>query len=86
MYGSNSAAPIWSNLTARAGLGGEVDGVLATHVIFPAAKVVKIPDHLSWSEASILPCAGLTSWSALHPEGFQLAGRTILVQGEKVIG
>lgn len=65
----------------REWLGGEVDGVLATHCVFPEAKVVKIPSNLSFTEACILPCAGLTAWSALTPPGFQLAGKTVLVQG-----
>lgn len=42
-------------------LGGEVDGVLATHVVFSEEKLVKFPEHLSWAEAACLPCAGLTA-------------------------
>ncbi|RFU24962.1 hypothetical protein B7463_g11380, partial [Scytalidium lignicola] len=66
---------------SREWLGGEVDGVLATHVIFPEEKVVKFPDHLSWAEAACLPCAGLTAWNALAYDGSLTAGKTVLIQG-----
>jgi hypothetical protein len=36
----------------RSGLGGEVDGVLASHGVFPEAGLVGIPGHLSWAEVS----------------------------------
>lgn len=60
---------------SREWLGGEVDGVLATHVVFPEEKVVKFPQHLSWAEAACLPCAGLTAWNALAYEGSLTAGK-----------
>jgi NADPH:quinone reductase-like Zn-dependent oxidoreductase len=66
---------------SRAWLGGEVDGVLATHVIFPEDKVVEVPKHLTWAEAACLPCAGLTAWNALAYEGSLTAGKSILIQG-----
>jgi NADPH:quinone reductase-like Zn-dependent oxidoreductase len=67
---------------SRQWLGGEVDGVLATHVVFSEEKVVKIPEHLSWVEAACLPCAGLTAWSALAIGGHLVAGKTVLIQGK----
>ncbi|KUJ08220.1 zinc-binding oxidoreductase [Mollisia scopiformis] len=66
---------------SREWLGGEVDGILADHVIFPEEKVVLIPGHLSWAEAACLPCAGLTAWSALAVGGELVAGKTVLIQG-----
>jgi NADPH:quinone reductase-like Zn-dependent oxidoreductase len=59
-------------------LGGPLDGTLAELLVVPAHCVVLAPDHLSDAEASTLPCAGLTAWSAL--EGIT-AGDTVLVQG-----
>ncbi|KAL7943697.1 GroES-like protein [Trichoderma barbatum] len=47
------------------GLGGDVEGVLAEYAVFPEEIIVKLPDHLSWDEASTIPCAGLTAWSSL---------------------
>lgn len=67
---------------AREWLGGDVDGVLATHCVFPENKLVKIPDHLTWEEAACLPCAGLTAWSALTAAGGLYPGMSVLIQGE----
>ena len=33
--------------------------------MFDERKVCRLPGHLSWVQASILPCAGGTAWSAL---------------------
>lgn len=65
----------------RLWLGGEVDGVLASHVVFPQENVVKIPEHLSWAEAATLPCAGLTAWSTLAYHGNLVGGKSVLIQG-----
>lgn len=46
-------------------LGGPVQGVLTEYRVFPQEGLVRVPDHLSWAEASTLPCAALTAWSAL---------------------
>lgn len=63
-------------------LGGEVDGVLASHVVFHEDRVVKFPNHLSWEEAACLPCAGLTAWTALAYDGSLATGKTVLIQGQ----
>jgi NADPH:quinone reductase-like Zn-dependent oxidoreductase len=42
------------------GLGGETQGCLAEYHAFPELGVVSMPDHLSFVEASTLPCAALT--------------------------
>ncbi|KAJ7676512.1 alcohol dehydrogenase superfamily protein [Mycena polygramma] len=49
---------------------------------FPAHSLVAIPEHLSYEEASTLPCAALTAYNALL-SGFEplKAGDTVLVQG-----
>ncbi|TDZ54045.1 Zinc-type alcohol dehydrogenase-like protein [Colletotrichum trifolii] len=41
-------------------LGGESQGLLGEYFIFPKTGVVKIPDYLTFEEASCLPCAALT--------------------------
>ncbi|KAK7045260.1 alcohol dehydrogenase superfamily protein [Favolaschia claudopus] len=63
-------------------LGGSVHGVLTEYRTFPAQSIVAIPDHLSYEEASTLPCAALTAYNALL-SGIEptKAGDTILVQG-----
>ncbi|GHC61614.1 zinc-dependent alcohol dehydrogenase family protein [Roseibacillus persicicus] len=62
--------------------GGDVDGMLAEEVVGIETSFVRIPEHLSYEEASTLPCAGLTAWHALF-EHAQPAeeGQTILIQG-----
>ncbi|KAJ7328049.1 chaperonin 10-like protein [Mycena albidolilacea] len=47
------------------GLGGSVQGVLTEYRVFPAQALVKIPDYLSFEEASTLPCAALTAYNTL---------------------
>ena len=62
-------------------LGGTVDGVLSEQIALPATGVVKIPDHLSFEEASTLPCAGVTAWYAQFVGGHILPGDTVLLLG-----
>jgi NADPH:quinone reductase-like Zn-dependent oxidoreductase len=65
----------------RSTLGGPLDGTLAELAVFDQEGVVKFPGHLSDEEASTLPCAAVTAWSALVTEGGLTAGDTVLVQG-----
>lgn len=61
--------------------GGAVDGMLAELVVLPADAVLPFPAHLSFSEASTLPCAGLTAWNALMTRGNLGVGQSVLVLG-----
>jgi NADPH:quinone reductase-like Zn-dependent oxidoreductase len=65
----------------RSDLGGPRHGVLAEQVVLDANAVVAIPEHLSYQEASTLPCAGLTAWHALVENGQIRAGETVLLLG-----
>ena len=61
-------------------------GVLAEYIILSAERVTRAPQSLTFVEASTLPCAGLTAWSALngnHPyRGKRVAkGDKVLVLG-----
>ncbi|TVY69959.1 Zinc-type alcohol dehydrogenase-like protein [Fusarium oxysporum f. sp. cubense] len=62
-------------------LGGEAQGLLGEYFIFPKTGVVKIPDYLSFEEASCLPCAALTAWNALFGLTPLRPGQTVLLQG-----
>jgi NADPH:quinone reductase-like Zn-dependent oxidoreductase len=64
----------------KGALGGDIDGVLAEHVVLNEAGLVPIPSHLSAEEASTLPCAAVTAWNALAAANLQ-PGATVLVQG-----
>lgn len=71
---------------SKAALGGDVDGMLAEFVLLPQEGVVRFPQHLSFEEASTLPCAAVTAWNALqhagsNPSSPTLAGETVLIQG-----
>lgn len=62
----------------RSWLAADEDGVMADYVIFDENKLCKLPTYLDWVSASIIPCAGVTAWSAL--KGMSI-GQTVLVQG-----
>jgi NADPH:quinone reductase-like Zn-dependent oxidoreductase len=70
---------------SKAALGGDVDGMLAEYVLLDQNGLVHFPDHLSYEEAATLPCAGVTTWNALHhagePEDPVLSGETVVIQG-----
>lgn len=70
-----------SHEKVRGTLGGPLDGTLTERMVLPENGVVKTPSHLTDAEASCLPCAGLTAWSALATLGDVGAGDTVLVQG-----
>jgi NADPH:quinone reductase-like Zn-dependent oxidoreductase len=66
---------------SKSALGGGAPGVLAEYVVLDAEGVVPVPAHLSDEEAATLPCAAVTAWHALVPEGHVKAGDVVLVQG-----
>ena len=65
----------------RLALGGTLPGVLQELRVLDAEGVSRIPDHLTFAEATTLPCAGLTAWRALFEEAAVRPGHTVLVQG-----
>ena len=63
-------------------LGGpEVNGVLTERIAVPASCVVRIPDTMTFEEASTLPCAAVTAWSALFERRPLQPGETVLLLG-----
>ncbi|KAB8236929.1 zinc-dependent alcohol dehydrogenase family protein [Aspergillus alliaceus] len=68
-------------LTLLTQLGGESQGLLGEYFIFPRTGVARIPDYLSYEEASCLPCAALTAWNALYGLTPIRPGQTVLLQG-----
>ena len=65
---------------AKGALGGDVDGMLATHVVLPADGLVRMPRHMNFEEAATLPCAAVTAWNALSAAACK-PGSTVLIQG-----
>jgi len=62
-------------------LGGAIDGMLSEYVALPEDGLVRIPDSLTFEEASSLPCAAVTAWNALFHQSRLKPGETVLVQG-----
>jgi NADPH:quinone reductase-like Zn-dependent oxidoreductase len=62
-------------------LGGAMQGVLSEYIVLDQDWAVKAPENLDDIEASTLPCAGLTAWTALVERGRLHAGQTVVVQG-----
>lgn len=61
--------------------GFTVDGLLSEYVIFNEDALVHIPDYMSYVEATSLPCAAVTAWTALNKVEPLQPGQTVLVQG-----
>jgi NADPH:quinone reductase-like Zn-dependent oxidoreductase len=62
-------------------LGGPIDGTMADIMCLSEQGVVKVPAYLSDVEASTLPCAALTAWSALNTLNCIKTGDRVLIQG-----
>ena len=62
-------------------LGCTLDGMLAEFVLLHEEWAVRVPDHLSWTEAATLPCAGVTAWNCLAGPVPVVAGQTVLTLG-----
>ncbi|EGN94655.1 hypothetical protein SERLA73DRAFT_162792 [Serpula lacrymans var. lacrymans S7.3] len=67
--------------TQATGLGGAIDGVLTEYINVPAHSLVLVPEHLSYEEASTLPCAALTAYNALMGPVPLKGGDYVLVLG-----
>jgi len=65
----------------RGALGGDIDGTLAEYIVLDENGLVEVPEHLSWEEATTLPCAGVTAWKAVVHAGRIKAGDTVVIQG-----
>jgi NADPH:quinone reductase-like Zn-dependent oxidoreductase len=70
-----------SEAKARTALGAAIPGVLAERVVLHEEGLSRVPDHLSWEEASTLPCTGVTAWQALMVRGKLKCGETVLTMG-----
>jgi NADPH:quinone reductase-like Zn-dependent oxidoreductase len=63
-------------------LGGQtMNGVLTERIVVPANSIVRIPDDMTFEEASTLPCAGVTAFSALFERRPVQPGETVLLLG-----
>ncbi|KAL7660643.1 hypothetical protein ACMYSQ_000093 [Aspergillus niger] len=69
---------ITERATKRSWLAADEDGVMADYIVYDESVLCKLPAYLDWVQASMIPCAGVTAWSAL--KGMRI-GQTVLVQG-----
>jgi NADPH:quinone reductase-like Zn-dependent oxidoreductase len=68
--------------TVRIAPGGDIDGVLADHVILDERFVAHAPKHLSHEQVATIPCAGVTAWNALMlGKSASKAIKTVLLEG-----
>lgn len=74
-------APSAEKRRSSLGAGAQWDGVLREFGTFGEDSVVRIPEHLSFEEASTLPCAALTAWNAISVSGNVRAGESVLTLG-----
>ncbi|GAA0503001.1 zinc-binding dehydrogenase [Salinibacillus aidingensis] len=56
-------------------------GTFAEYITIPAENVEKKPEHLSWTEAGVLPLAALTGYRALFTRGKVQSGDTVMLPG-----
>ncbi|WP_447939578.1 zinc-dependent alcohol dehydrogenase family protein [Pseudoxanthomonas mexicana] len=78
--------PLWtdgfpSDQALSLSLGGNIDGVLTTHLVVDQSALVHAPRTLSWEQASTIACAGVTAWHALFELGALPDGAHVLIQG-----
>lgn len=66
---------------AASALGGSIDGVLSQYVVLSDEGLVRFPEHLTFEEASTLPCAGVTAWNGLFTRGNLQPGEVVLLEG-----
>jgi len=62
-------------------LGSSLPGVLSDYIVLAEDATVTAPASLSDSEASTLPIAALTAWTALVEASKPVPGETVLIQG-----
>ncbi|MGD9683863.1 MAG: NAD(P)-dependent alcohol dehydrogenase [Candidatus Obscuribacterales bacterium] len=75
-----AAGPI-DGSCGKSALGGEIDGVLQNHRVFPETGLVRLPEGYSFEEGAALPCAAVTAWNALFESGSLKPGKSVLVMG-----
>lgn len=56
-------------------------GVLSQYLMLSEDWLVRAPQSLTHEQASTLPCAGLTAWTALVEQGGVKPGQTVVLQG-----
>ncbi len=61
--------------------GNCMGGSFAEYLAAPAKTTVKMPEFLSFTEATTVPHVGETAWQALYKYGMLTKGQTVLIHG-----
>jgi NADPH:quinone reductase-like Zn-dependent oxidoreductase len=61
--------------------GGDVNGMLSEMIVANENNIVKIPDYMSYEEASTIPCAGVTAWNGLFKAANLKKDEYVLLEG-----
>ena len=75
----------WHASMAEQDYSATIDGFLAEQVAVPAAALIKLPDSMSYEEASTLQSPGLTAWNAVVEAGAAKASDTVLTLGSGAV-
>ena len=75
----------WHASMADKDYSATIDGFLAEQVVVPAAALIKLPDSMSYEEASTLQSPGLTAWNAVVEAGAARASDTVLTLGSGAV-
>ena len=75
----------WHASMAEQDYAATLDGFLAEQVVVPAAALIKLPDGMSYEEASTLQSPGLTAWNAVVEAGAARASDTVLTLGSGAV-
>ncbi len=71
----------WHGSMAEKDYASTIDGFLAEQVVVPAVALIKLPDSMSYEDASTLQSPGLTAWNAVVEAGAAKASDTVLTLG-----
>jgi NADPH:quinone reductase-like Zn-dependent oxidoreductase len=78
--GWKDGRPTAASAKTAIGAGG-MTGVLREFAVFGEGDLVGAPEHLSFEEASTLPCAAVTAWHGLVNSGRLQPGESVLTLG-----
>lgn len=62
-------------------LGESIPGLAAEYAVLPARNLIKIPDHVTFTEAAAAGLVYLTAWHSLITRGGLRPGETVLIVG-----
>ncbi len=80
----SNRANVCPNMTAVLGARNRPGGH-AEYLLVPAGQLVKVPENVPWTDAAVLPDAGITAYHAVDRSGLKL-GETVLLMGAGGVG